>query len=263
MPVTITAVFKEMSSLFDALPIRRRVISAMRRRELRHMPTDYDTARAFLYGARHAALATLDERHPRASMVNIVPSAEGGLLFMISRGSRPGRSLARNGRGSLVITESCAFTSPDAGRLTLEVQTEPASREKAVRYLALWPEAPGYLAMDFQFVHAHIRSARWLSSTGHARWLDGDGVAGPLPWSEDAEREVLGELNRASESLHRHLSIVGTRPELTEAVMLDPAGIWLRTGGLLHRLTFSAPIHKPSQALIRLRQRSGPPATCA
>lgn len=237
-----------VSAWLDNLWLARAGPGLFRRRELGRMPDEYDGARAFLYGTRRAALGLLTEvNRPRLLGVDVLASHAGGILFALPADHPLVACLDRQ-ECALIITASCCGAAAGA-RLTLEARhVTPAAPAEAARLRRIHP----HLAGDgVQALRAELGRARWLPGTGPARWLDGARLAPRFRWRQETEWRALSHINRLSAPG----ALLAAPDDPARAVLLDPAGLWLRAGERIRRLNFCHPLDHPRQALARLRYR--------
>jgi hypothetical protein len=135
-------------------------------------------------GQRWAAVATLDDGHPLASMVAyaVEPGLEG-LLFFLSGLSRHTRNLVADGRASLAISaqdtgEGDPQTLP---RVTLNglaevlARTDPRFAGAAACYVARFPAAASRFDLgDFLLFRFLVTDARYVGGFARAVSLTGD-----------------------------------------------------------------------------------------
>src|SRR5262249_2374066 len=119
------------------------------------------------------ALSTLTkEGHPFGSLVAYAGAQP---VLLLSELAEHTQNLRADARASLLVTE--AGESPLAiGRVTLLGRCRLAPRaEVEARYLAVHPDAAGYLAVrDFPFGRLDVESGRWVGGFGRMGWLGGD-----------------------------------------------------------------------------------------
>ena len=144
---------------------------------------DLEVAR-LIVTSRWAALATLDDGSPLASMVAYAPEPGlAGLLFFLSGLSLHTQNLLADPRGSLAVSE------PDPGtgdpqtlrRVTLSGRVEEIPRDTAAfaadwaSYVGRFPDAEPRLALgDFRLFRLVVDEARYVGGFARATTLDGD-----------------------------------------------------------------------------------------
>jgi putative heme iron utilization protein len=151
-----------------------------------------------VFSQRWAALASIDDGQPLASMVAYAaePGLEGLLLFL-SGLSQHTRNLVADGRASLVVS------APDTGvgdpqtlpRVTLNgralviARHDPLFDEAAARYVARFPDSAMRFGLgDFLLFRFAVADARYVGGFARAISLSGDDLREAARDEESAPR---------------------------------------------------------------------------
>lgn len=196
-------------------------------------------AAAFLFGQLHGALSTVDEAgDPFSSAVNLVPDGDGRLLMLVSDLAVHTKHLKQDSRCSVLVFAGGEDWQASP-RLTLRGKVEELDDDAGERYLALFPEARDYLAMDFSFRGVLVDDARWIAGFGKAAWLDAAELGLVAPWSAERETEMVAHMNEDHrDALFHYARDAGLAPAEVRMAALDPWGAWLRVDGARVRLPF-------------------------
>jgi putative heme iron utilization protein len=134
--------------------------------------TGRDWAQALVVKGKFGALSTLTkDGHPFGSLVAYAGTQP---VLLLSELAEHTQNLRADGRASLLVAESGA--SPLAlGRVTLLGRCRPVARaEVEAGYLAVHPDAAGYLALrDFAFWRLDVETVRWVGGFGRMGWIAG------------------------------------------------------------------------------------------
>lgn len=196
-------------------------------------------AAAFLFSQVHGALSTVDEAgDPFSSAVNLVPDGDGRLLMLVSELAVHTKHLKADSRCSVLVFAGGEDWQA-APRLTLRGKVEELDRQAGERYLALFPEAREYLAMDFSFRGVLVDDARWIAGFGKAGWLKAAELGLVAPWSAEREREMVDHMNEDHrDALFHYARGLGREADEVTLAALDPWGAWLLADGNRLRLPF-------------------------
>lgn len=224
-------------------------------------------ARALLFAERNGMLSTISVRRPGYPYGSITPyavSRQGTPIILISTLAAHTHNLAANPRACLLVGESGAASTPQAGgRVSLMGRfarvPEADENDARARYLARVPEAKGYFGThDFQLWEMAVDELRIIAGFGKMAWLDGSAVA------RDPATDLLAEHatgaathmnNDHAEALRKLCLDRGCDPAGARMVGLDVLGIDLETEQ--DRLRFDFPhelasVDEVRTAIIRL-----------
>jgi putative heme iron utilization protein len=141
-------------------------------------------AAAVIQGQRWAALATIDEDEPLASMVAYARAPDGALLFLLSELARHTRNLLERPYASLAVSEpDNQQADPQLlRRATLRGKVARIGRDSAefapcaAEYVARFPEsAPRFGLGDFRlfkFVPEDVRYVGGFARAAHFTWSE-------------------------------------------------------------------------------------------
>ncbi|MDX2203501.1 MAG: DUF2470 domain-containing protein [Hyphomicrobiaceae bacterium] len=228
--------------------------------EKAYQPSAPDAPAAISVGlmrsALKAALGTLDEGHPYASLVLVATDPSGAPLLLISGLARHTRNLAADARASLLIDGTGQGEDPLSGpRVT--VRGRAARTDDAVarrRFLARHPAAQGYASFaDFGMWRLEVEDAHFIGGFGRivgvsreALLLPTEAAAGLIA----AEPDIVAHMNADHlDAVQLYATrLAGQEPGDWRMVGIDPAGIdlvaWPRTA----RIAFPSLVTTPGEA---------------
>ena len=208
-------------------------------------------ARRLLRESRAAALATLDEGAPYASLVAFTTETDGAPLILISGLARHTRNLGRDPRASLLIDRRAA-DDPTAGpRVSLigrmEITHAPAARR---RFRARHPGAFYADFADFAFWCMRLDAAHLVAGFGRIVELAPDDLLDDVSDAQaltEAEDEIVAHMNgEHREAVRLYAVRLLGRPDGDWTFAgLDPEGCDLMCDGHLARLEFPERMRSP------------------
>jgi putative heme iron utilization protein len=221
--------------------------------------SETETARRLVRAADRAALATLMEGAPYASLVLSACDQRGAPLLLISRLAQHTMNIDRDPRVSLLFDATQGLDDPLTGaRVSLQGRAHRIE-DKALlaRYVARHPSAEAYVGFaDFGLFRVAPDRAHLVAGFGRIHWIE-DVLGEAAPALEAAEPEILAHMNadhaEAVELFARNLcGKEGTGWRLSG---IDPEGADLRAGGSIARLDFDTRVVDAAMArkeLVRL-----------
>lgn len=206
--------------------------------------THAEWCKTLLEGESVAALSSLAEGYPYASLVQYALDPEGHPLLLISDLAEHTHNLKADARASLLVWQSSGRLDPLArGRVTLVGQAEPAPPELLETYLAKQPQARPYAGFkDFHLWRIRSQRLRWVGGFGEMSWVSPQEVslaqADPVYAFADSVIEHMNEDHRDALQLllQQHL---GQPVASLEMVACDGSGYAVRADGKTVRLEFS------------------------
>lgn len=218
-----------------------------------------ETARRLVRSADRAALATLLEGAPYASLVLTACDQGGAPLLLISRLAQHTMNLARDPRVSLLFDATQGLDDPLTGaRVSLQGHAERVGDDALLaRYVARHPSAEAYAGFaDFGLFRVAPERAHLVAGFGRIHWIE-DFLVPRAPELETAEPEILAHMNRdhadAVQLYARQLC--GKEGAGWRLTGIDPEGVDLRRGGTVARLDFASRVENAATArteLVRL-----------
>ncbi|HEY4277869.1 MAG TPA: DUF2470 domain-containing protein [Conexibacter sp.] len=156
--------------------------------------TPAEEARTLVADAKAAALATLsDDGTPWASMVVFGLLGDGAPVLTVSTLAEHGRNLAREPRGSLLMTAPFAAEDPlRSGRVTLAGRFERPDGARLEEAQAAYREAVAYSGSYDGFGDFSV----WVLRVERVRWVGGYGAMG----SADAAAYAAAEADPTAPS---------------------------------------------------------------
>jgi putative heme iron utilization protein len=139
-----------------------------------------EVARGLMNGARTAALATLGaDGAPFCSLVAFGLDADGAPLVLVSALAAHTGNLARDPRGSLLLTAAGKGDPMASPRLTLSGRFAPREREACrAAFLARRPKSKLYLDLpDFRFLAMEVGAAHLNGGFGRAGRVEPAGLS--------------------------------------------------------------------------------------
>ncbi len=132
-------------------------------------------AAALLVAARHAALATMHEGVPHASLVTPALDADGQPVLLLSALAQHTRHLRANPACALLVMGEAQSGNPQtAPRLSLNGIAQPVAGEDVrARYLEIHPYATQYANFShFSFWKITVSTAQYIGGFADAAYLD-------------------------------------------------------------------------------------------
>lgn len=192
-------------------------------------------------GALKAALGTLDDGHPYASLVLVATDHAGCPLLLISGLARHTRNLLADARASLLFDGTGQDADPLSGpRVTLRgraVRTEdPVARR---RFLARHPSSVSYASFaDFGLWRMEVQDAHFIGGFGRIIDIPRADLLVPVEQAAGliaAEPDIVAHMNADHlDAIQLYATrLAGEAPGDWRMVGIDPAGIdlvaWPRT----------------------------------
>lgn len=146
-----------------------------------------DAARTLLATSKQGSLATLDPRDgaPHASLVELLPTSRGDVIFFTSNLAVHTTNLKLDERASVLVWDTSDGDDILAQqRMTIvgEFVEEPKTDELAQAWVELHPGAKNYLGFkDFNFYRLVTRRARYIAGFGRMDWIDAETFAAATP----------------------------------------------------------------------------------
>ena len=213
-------------------------------------------ARLLLRRCDLAALATILDGAPYASLALLATDLDASPILLLSDLSRASRNLKAEPRASLLVASPEGGRDPlDSPRLSLLGRLEPTSDPRMRRrFLARHPQSAMYADFgDFRFYRMTVERAHFIGGFGRIVWLDGADLivtdaARALAADEEALVEHFNRDARADIDLCVKLlaGCNGTGWQMTD---VDPDGIDVRRADESARLDF--PSLAPSADTVR------------
>ena len=128
-------------------------------------------SRSLLEQVHFASLATLQEGHPFASLVEVASDTQGQPLLLISDLAEHTLNLRQDPRCSLLV---CPQLDLAEGRCTLVGRAQLAS-EGTERFLQKHPKAAQYATFkDFNLWRIEVEKVRYVGGFGAMSWIEGE-----------------------------------------------------------------------------------------
>lgn len=234
-----------------------------------HRLTHAESARTLLAAASRGVLATLarDDGYPYASVVELMPTASGDVVVLLSNLAEHTKNLKQDDRVSVVIVEDDTRGEVLAlGRVTCKGRISKVDDRDSCRdeYLQLHPSAAVYADFaDFAFYLIHVESARFIGGFGRMSWVERDEWTTAEP--DELTEIALGVIEHMNQdhphNLLDYAHAFSDADWATDAVMvrLDRLGFDLRVSGddqsTEVRISFQAPkttAEQVHEAMVRL-----------
>jgi putative heme iron utilization protein len=205
-----------------------------------------DAARRLMRGLDRAALATVREGMPYASLVLVALDHDAAPLLLLSDLAEHTRNLKREPRAALLFDGTAGLADPLTGpRLTVtgavERRDDPRLKD---RFLGRHPAAATYAGFaDFHLYRLAPARAHFVAGFGRIDWIEGADLACPAPAPLiAAEPALLGEANeRYGAAIGRYAAgALGGAATGWRLTGIDPEGADLRREGVVARLAFAA-----------------------
>jgi putative heme iron utilization protein len=215
-----------------------------------------ETARRLVRAADRAALATLLDGAPYASLVLAACDQRGSPLLLISRLAQHTVNLEKDARVSLLFDATQGLDEPLTGaRVTLQGRAARVDDGALLgRYIARHPSAATYAGFaDFGLFRVAPERAHLVAGFGRIHWID-DFLIPPAPELEEAEPEILAHMNADhADAVQLYAQrLCGKEGDGWRLTGIDPEGADLRRGGSIARLDFDVRAEDPTMARAEL-----------
>jgi len=218
--------------------------------------TPAGTSRRLVRTALKAALATLEDGHPYASLVLVATEADGAPVLLISRLAVHTRNVEKDPRVTLLFDGTGEEADPLSGpRVTLRGLLHKTERPEALkRFLARHPSAEGYAGFaDFSTYAMDVAGAHFIGGFGRivdiprSDLLIPIGDAAPLL---AAEPDILAHMNADhADAVELYATrLAGCSGAGWRMTGIDPEGLDLASGPRVARVLFDAPLRTPGDA---------------
>jgi heme iron utilization protein len=212
-------------------------------------------ARRLIRACDHAALATLIDGRPYASLVATACDTDATPLLLLSDLAQHTKNLLVDPRVSLLFEATAGYADRLAGpRLTVLGRAErcddPAA---AARFTARQPSSARYAGFgDFHLYRVAAERGHLVAGFGRISWIEGD----ELHLRADASALTVAEAEIVAHMNHDHADAVALYAERLLGLPgaewrmtgIDPEGLDLRRDGKIGRLDFAAPVLTPAAA---------------
>lgn len=202
--------------------------------------------------------------YPFGSLVTIATAWDGSPILLLSSLAQHTKNIVNDEYISLLVDGTDGYHNPQQGprvgvigRLSL-THDEKLGR----RFLRRHPQAAMYANFsDFQFFKIEVEKYHYVGGFAQALWIGKRNAVLPRKdWVNVAESEEEILLHMNSDHLET-LKLYGTklirkRGKHWTMVSLDPEGIDLRCGNIIHRVNFPAPATNPHDIRKTLIQMS-------
>lgn len=206
--------------------------------------------------ALKAALGSLDEGHPYASLVLVATDPDGAPLLLISGLARHTRNLKADARASLLFDGTGQDADPLSGpRVTLRGRAvptdDPVSRR---RFLARHPSAEGYASFaDFGMWRLEVSDAHFIGGFGRIIDIARNDLLVPTGEAAAliaAEPDIIAHMNADHlDAVQLYATqLAGQAPGDWRMSGIDPAGLDLVAGPLAARIPFASLVRSPGDA---------------
>jgi putative heme iron utilization protein len=217
------------------------------------------TARRLVRAADRAALATLMEGAPYASLVLTACDQRGAPLLLVSSLAQHTMNIERDPRVSVLFDATEGLDDPLTGsRVSLQGRADRVD-DKALlaRYVARHPSAEAYAGFaDFGLFRIAPGRAHLVAGFGRIHWIE-DFLGAAEPALEAAEPGILAHMNADhAEAVDLYArSLCGKEGTGWRLTGIDPEGADLRRAGTVARLDFATRVVDAASAraeLVRL-----------
>lgn len=213
-------------------------------------------SRRLVRSSLKAALATLEDGHPYASLVLAATEPDGAPILLISRLAVHTRNLEKDARATLLFDGTSDDADPLSGaRVTLRGEFKKINNDSALRrFVARHPAAEGYASFpDFAIYRMQISNAHFIGGFGRIVDVAGGELLTALDGAQsliDAEPEILAHMNTDHADAvalyaRRLAQVPGDDWRMTG---IDPDGLDLVRGAQGVRIWFETPIRTPGEA---------------
>jgi heme iron utilization protein len=220
-------------------------------------------ARRLIRGCDRAALATILDGRPYASLVITACEMDASPLLLLSDLAQHSKNLVADPAVSLLFDGTAEYPDPLTGpRLTLLGRAERCDDPRAAaRFAARHPSSAGYAGFaDFHLYRVAVERGHLVAGFGRISWVEREELqftAGAAALAA-AETEIVEHMNTDHADAvmlyaEKLLRRCGAGWRMTG---IDPEGIDLRRhmdqGGETARLDFARPVLNPAQARTAL-----------
>lgn len=212
-------------------------------------------SRCLLRTALKAALATLEEGHPYASLVLVATEPDGSPVLLISRLAVHTRNVERDARVTLLFDGTGEAADPLTGpRVTLRGTLQKTDKPWALRrFLARHPSAEGYAGFaDFATYSMEVTGAHYIGGFGRIVDLARTDLILPLEKAAalvDAEPDILQHMaDDHADAVQLYARLAGGTGADWRMTGIDPEGLDLMQGPKALRLLFDRPLETPGDA---------------
>lgn len=234
-------------------------------------PSDSPAAvsRRLLRTALKAALATLEEGHPYASLVLVATEPDGAPVLLISRLAVHTRNVEKDPRITLLFDGTGEEADPLSGpRVTLRGTLRKTDKPWTLRrFLARHPSAEGYAGFsDFATYSMDVTGAHFIGGFGRIVDLPRSDILVSVDEAAslvEAEPEILAHMAADhADAVQLYAQLAGYPGGGWSMTGIDPEGLDLVCGPRTARLLFDAPTRTPGDArralaALATRARSG------
>jgi putative heme iron utilization protein len=227
-------------------------------------------ARRIMRSTLKATLASLEPATgvPYASLVTVANGADGSPLMLLSNLAVHTRNLKADARASMLFDATDAAGDPLAGgRVTVIGRVarieQPAHARQ--RFLSRLPEAELYADFpDFAFYRLAVERAHYIGGFGRIVDLEAADLLTEIGGAEAliaAEQDIVAHMNadHADAVALYATRLAGVSEGAWRMCGIDPAGLDMRLGGVVVRLSFEKTVRNPQaarEALVALAARA-------
>jgi putative heme iron utilization protein len=212
-------------------------------------------SRRLLRTALKAALATLEDGHPYASLVLVATEPDGAPVLLISRLAVHTRNIEKDPRATLLFDGTGEEADPLSGaRVTVRGTLRKTDKPQALRrFLARHPSAEGYASFaDFGTYVMDVTGAHFIGGFGRIVDIPRSDLLVPLDGAEglmEAEPEILAHIREDhADAVQLYAGLAGEAREGWRMSGIDPEGIDLVRGPRAARVLFDGPVRTPGEA---------------
>ncbi len=212
-------------------------------------------ARRLMRGCDRAALATLLDGRPYASLVATACDGDASPLLLLSDLAQHTMNLRSEPRVSLLFEDTGGRPDPLAGpRLSLIGHAQRCDDARAAsRFAARHPASAAYAGFaDFHFYRVVIERGHLVAGFGRIAWIAGEALrfAGDAAALAAAEAEIVAHMNadHADAVALYAERLLGRQGGGWQMTGIDPEGLDLRREGETARLDFAMPVLTPAAA---------------
>lgn len=212
-------------------------------------------SRRLLRTALKAALATLEEGHPYASLVLVATEPDGAPVLLISRLAVHTRNVEKDPRVTLLFDGTGEEADPLSGpRVTVRGTLRKTDNPQALRrFLARHPSAEQYAGFaDFATYAMDVTGAHYIG--GFGRIVDIPRADLLIPVADatavvEAEAEILAHMAQDhADAVQLYARVAGGSGDGWRMTGIDPEGLDLVQGPRALRVVFDAPIRTAGDA---------------
>lgn len=212
-------------------------------------------SRRLLRTSLKAALATLEDGHPYASLVLVATEPDGAPVLLISRLAVHTRNVEKDARVTLLFDGTGEEADPLTGpRVTLRGTLRKSDKPWALRrFLARHPSAEGYAGFaDFATYAMDVTNAHFIGGFGRIVDLPRSELLVPVDEAAalvEAEPEILAHMAQDhADAVQLYAKLAGQEEGGWVMTGIDPEGLDLVRGARTARLLFDAPLKTPGDA---------------